>query len=373
MNNTLSIQHFETCNFDNVLNFHGIQGRRYNYEGYLDLYQLYKINQIFSSKPWGEIIDRSGATRYPFKLHIRLPWTGPGKNIDLETVCDTTVRDIVAKNPAPYYIYWSGGIDSTLALVSFLKLVDKKDIIVCCSEGSIEENPNFYARHIKNHIVTLDSKQVSPQGGTHITGDCGDTIWAILEDSFLNNESIKKLLYKPWQQKFHQCSTDTKFLDFCEKFMASSGRPIDNLFEARWWFYFLMKSQSKAVYKMTSVLIDSPNINLVHFYENHYFDTWSYYNTDKMIKGFNWSTYKWPAKEIIYKFDNNQDYLKNKSKGYSYHAIAHKVYKNLDINFQMPLFITNNNDRPVLSTEPFWSATLYQEQHYQKYRHLFYS
>lgn len=371
-NNSLSIQHFDTLNFDNVLNYHGIKGKLYNYQGYNDLYQLYKINQIFSSKPWGEIIDRSGLTPYPFKLHIRLPWTGPKKIMDLDQVCNVTVKNIVASQPAPYLIYWSGGIDSTLALVSFLREVDNKELIVYCSEASIEENPYFFSKYIKNKIKTIDSKGISPDIGTHITGDCGDTIWATLDDSFMQNDVTKKLLYKPWLETFTQHSNDTAFLNFCEEFMKKSGRAIDTLFEARWWFYFLTKSQGKAVYKMTSVLIDSANINLINFYENDFFDTWSYFNTDKIIKGYDWATYKWPAKEIIYKFDKNCDYYNNKSKGYSNHVIKHKVVKNLNINFKMPLFVTDNNERPQLPTEPFWSSDIYQELFFEKYKHLFY-
>ena len=367
------IQIFDTPNFDHVLNLHGVVGKNYNYQGYPELSHLYSINKIFSDKPWGEIVDRSGCTAYPFKLKIRLPWTAPSKAMDLDTVCDHTVQNIITANPAPYYIYWSGGIDSHLTLVSFLRSVDHNDIVVLLSEGSIVENPYFYENFIKNKLQTMDSKLPSPPGGTHITGDCGDTIWAILDESFLNNPTIRNYLYRPWREYFIKINPNPDFLQYCEQFMSRSQREITTLFEARWWFYLLCKSQSKAVYKHTTVLLDSGDVNLVNFYENTLFENWSYMNTDKIINGFDWKTYKWPAKEIIYKFDQNRDYLVNKSKGFSNHVIGYKVVRNLNINLDMPLFITDTNEKPTLSTEPFFSAAEYRQQYYSKYQHLFQS
>ena len=365
------IQAFDTLNFDRVLNFHNVQGQRYNYQGYPELHNLYKINQVFSSLPWGEIVDRSGKTPYPFKVHIRRPWLGPVQPMTLEQVCDQTVRDIISTQPAPYYIFWSGGIDSQLALVSFLKAVDHKDIVVICNQSSIDESPTFFNNHISGKLKTIDSQGPLPQDGTAITGELGDTVWAILDDGFMTNPDVIKHLYRPWQEYFELKNKDVDFLSFADKFMKSSGRPIDTLFEARWWYYFIAKSQGKATQKILKLDWYGPKFNIVHFYENDYFDSWSYFNTDSFIKGYDWKSYKMPAKEIIYKYDNDKNYLENKVKEYSNFIVIAKIADLNNFSFNHPLFITDTNDRPHMPSEPFFSKKLYEELHYEKYKHLF--
>ena len=71
MNQTIEsngIQYFDEDYFDFVLNYHGIIGSTYSYNGFEDLKHLYTLNKMFSNKPWGNIIDRSNSTKYPFKL-----------------------------------------------------------------------------------------------------------------------------------------------------------------------------------------------------------------------------------------------------------------------------------------------------------------
>jgi hypothetical protein len=382
MNSSTGIQQFDhrwTRHFDQVLNCHGIVGSNYNYEGYPDLHGLYLINRVFSKNPWGEIVDRTGQTQYPFQLHIRQPWQIPGENIDLEKTCELTVKQIVDQNPAPYYIYWSGGIDSTLLLVSFLKHVNAEHIKVCCSSASLDENLYFYKNFIKNHVEIIDSQSQLPDDGTHITGDCGDTVWATLDESFFANETTQKQLYQPWQQYFQESdlaaqwrsSKNQNFIEYCEEFFARSGRSIDTLFEARWWFYLNCKSQSKAVYKFAGSFSDKPNIRMVHFYENQYMDAWSWHNVNNMIQGHDWKTYKWPAKDIIFAYDGNEDYRKNKTKGYSSGLEYHRLLKNLNTINNTALFITDNNERPVLDSGPFFSRSLYHRNYHDRYKHLF--
>lgn len=368
------IQAFDTLNFDQVLKFHNVVGQRYNYQGYPKLFDLYKINQVFSAQPWGEIVDRSGKTPYPFRLHIRCPWQGPTQALSLEQTCEQTVLNIISTNPAPYYIFWSGGIDSHLALISFLKIVNHKDILVVCNDFSVNEAPNFFQNHVLGKLLTHNSTEPLPQGSTIITGELGDTVWGILDDGFIMDSTVREYLYRPWQQYFELKNNDKDFLVFADKFMKSSNRPINNLLEARWWFYFLNKSQSKATQKMLKLDWLASQANILHFYENTWFDNWSYYNTDKFIVGYDWKTYKMPAKELIYKYDGDLDYRNNKIKEYSHSMETTKFADLSNFNFNQPsqpLFITDTLDCPTMPSDPFFSGILYKEMHYAKFKHLF--
>jgi hypothetical protein len=373
MNQTIEsngIQYFDEDYFDFVLNYHGIIGSTYSYNGFQDLKHLYTLNKMFSNRPWGNIIDRSNSTKYPFKLHIRLPWTQPkelDKSLDLETACSIRVNEIIKRYPAPYNLYWSGGIDSTLLIISFMKLVEHKNLIVYLTKNSIKENEYFFENIIKPNLKFAFATGDAPNIGSNITGECGDTIWAALDHSFFLSEPIKSYIYKPWQQWFETKTNDIDFLNFAEKFMKKANRPIVTLFDARWWFYLLCKSQSKAT-MLQMYAFHNYDAPIIPFYESTDIETWAWYNVENIIKGNDWQTYKWPAKEIIYKFDKNKDYLKNKSKEYSV-DLQNANQRKLEIN--KPLFLTDNFQKPKLSTHPFFSNSVYKIELYEKYKHLF--
>lgn len=365
------IQEFSHTHFNQILKFYGHKNKLYDNIEFKYLRNLYKINLVFSAAPWGDIVDRSGKAEYPFKIHIRSKWETPEskyKNMDLETACYNRVNEIIKKHNPPYNLYWSGGIDSTLMLVSFFKNVDIKNINVCLTKGSIEENYFFYENFIKenNHYFVEIPNKIT--NGTNITADCGDTIWAALESDFLSHSDTKDYIFKKWQDYFELKNNDPDFLEFASNFMSGAERPITNLLQARWWFYFLCKHQSKA----TTLLIKHHNLKIdwISFYESRDIETWIWFNIENIIKGHNWYTYKFPAKEIIYKFDKNMDYYNFKTKGYSLGIHLPNSYFNLD-TFRQPLFITNNLEKPILSTEPFFSIEAYQQEFYEKYKHLF--
>ena len=367
-NESKGIQFFNNENFDSILNCYSIIGSKYNYEGFIDLHHLFKLNTMFSNQPWGDIVDRSNNTKYPFKLHVRNPWIKPkeiDKKIDLETACIVRVKEIIKKYPAPYNLYWSGGIDSTLLIVSFMKLLEHKNLIVYLTKNSIKENEYFFENIIKPNLKFVFNTGAISNVGSNITGECGDTIWAALDHSFFLKDPIKRYIYKPWQQWFETKTNDTNFLNFAEKFMKISGRPINTLLDARWWFYLLCKSQSKATLLQMNSFHDSDS-QLIPFYESNDIETWAWFNLENMIKGNDWQTYKWPAKEIIYRFDKNKDYYKFKTKELSRDLEPVQELKN-----NKPLFYTDNCEKPVLSTDPFFSSSVYKMELYEKYKHLF--
>lgn len=367
-NKSNGIQYFENENFDLILNCHSITGEKYNYEGFKDLHYLYKLNTMFSDQPWGDIVDRSGGTKYPFKLHIRNPWIKPkelDRNLTLEEACSIRVKQLIKQYRAPYNLYWSGGIDSTLLLVSFMKETDHKDLIIYLTKSSIKENEYFFEKIIKTNFKFVFNTGATSNIGTNITGECGDTIWAALDQSFFIKEPIKQKIFRPWREWFELKTKDVNFLNFAEKFVKRAGRPITSLFEARWWFYLLCKSQSKATILQMHVFHDH-EAPMIPFYESNDIETWAWYNLENMIEGNNWKTYKWPAKEIIYRFDKNKEYYKFKTK-----ELSRDLEPVRELKINEPLFLTDNFEKPILSTDPFFSSSVYKMELYEKYKHLF--
>lgn len=364
------IQWFGNQHFGQILKLYGNSEQLYKNNNYKNLYNLYLINCVFSSAPWGDIIDRSGKTSYPFKIHIRNKWETPGdssKRIDLEFACNSRVEEIVKRFSPPYNLYWSGGIDSTLMVISFLKRANSKDINICLTRSSIEENDFFYNHFIKKINHCFVNIQTHITKGTNITAECGDSVWAALDHSFFFGDT-KEYVFKNWQEYFELKNKDSNFLQFASDFMKQAQRPITTLLEARWWFYFLCKHQSKA----TNLIIRHHHLDIdwISFYESKDIETWSWFNIENIINKDDWHTYKFPAKEIIYNFDKNQDYYKNKTKGYSMGLHNPDNYFNLDL-FGQPLFITDTLEKPILSTEPFFSKESYKKEFHERYKHLF--
>jgi len=357
--------------FDRILNLHGTIGSNYDYVGYQQLKYLYDINCIFSSNPWGDIIDRSGHTEYPYRVHVRNKWQTPLEqqhDIDLDECCRLRVQEITKQHNPPYNIFWSGGIDSTLLLVSFLKYVAHDNICVFLTKESIDENQYFFDKIIKK-IKYNFLEQQTPTHGANITGECGDTIWATLDHSFFFNSPSKDFILKPWQQWFERQNKNKQFHEFCHEFFTRAGREIKTLLDARWWFYFLCKHQSKATAEQ--FYLNGDQLILIPFYESKTIECWAWYNLHRIIYKTHWNTYKMPAKEIIFKFDKNEDYKKNKSKDYSGGVI--NLVKSHCKNKQMvrPLFITDNLETPTLTISPFFSDKHYKEELFETYKHLF--
>lgn len=105
------------------------------------------------------IIDRTNTLRTPvvIKNVCPIPVFSPMKR-PFEELCNERARELLMRADAlgsSIYVLWSGGIDSTLVLVSLLKnasTAQKKNIVVLLSEESIGENPRFYQEHIRGKL-----------------------------------------------------------------------------------------------------------------------------------------------------------------------------------------------------------------------------
>ena len=86
-----------------------------------------------------------------------------------EDICDERAKELLeraTKLDVALYTFWSGGIDSTLALTSFLKNANggPKRSHRCsgCRKNRYPENPNFYHDHIHRGKLRRDSAAPVP-------------------------------------------------------------------------------------------------------------------------------------------------------------------------------------------------------------------
>jgi hypothetical protein len=241
------------------------------------------------------------------------------------------------------HVFWSGGIDSTLMLVSFLKQATKaqrENIVVLMTEDSITENPNFYRDHVRGKF-RIESANVFP----HILGTNNMLIGGEGNDQLFGSDVVGKFIRQFGPSVIHAAySRDTFFtyfnqnaqypdiinfyLDLFEKLKAACPIELRSNFDLLWWINFALKWQSvfMRVLSYTSPRytdrVDSAYVRNYydHFYITDEFQLWSLNNQDKKIKD-EWRTYKWPCKDIIYDYSKDADYRDNKLKHGSLYGV----------------------------------------------------
>lgn len=272
--------------------------------------KLHKINQCFSSRPYGMQHDISGHVPHPFDIKTKTPYQFRHEPRIFGDVCLETAQTISDMTDRMIAVSWSGGIDSTAVLVAFMQTIPKQRLVVFCNQASIDEFPSFYELKIKDRVKVINPKIYLQhyQDFLCVSGDGGDTIWGLLDDSFW--QSNRNKINLPWQDCIDQSVMSD--IDFVQEFCTWSGREIKSWLDLRVWFYLCCKSQDKCMHpyylRREFVLED-----MVSFYDTASFQNWTMNNLDKII-GKKWNDYKIPAKEFIFQYHNDSDYLKYKSK-----------------------------------------------------------
>lgn len=218
------------------------------------------------------------------------------------------------------HILWSGGIDSTLMAVALLLNAPKDyKLVIYCNLNSMQENQNLYKYFLtqKNIILKNSSIISNEENLKFFTGDLGDQIFGSeliykiapqfgFESLSLPYEKIISELFNrragiEWGQHLY-----SRYLPILEH----APFKIETAFDYIWWWNFTQKWQG-VKHRKECFLPD--NIKPVHFFDCDEYQLWSIYNHDKKI-GSELNSYKYIAKEFIFKFDKNEDYLKNKRK-----------------------------------------------------------
>lgn len=105
--------------------------------------KLYNINRAFSAQPYGLLHDISGHVPHPFNIVTKTPYQYKPCNKNFGEVCLDVAKKIADSTTQKISVNWSGGIDSTSALVALLQTVPKDRLVVVCDQASVNEFPEF--------------------------------------------------------------------------------------------------------------------------------------------------------------------------------------------------------------------------------------
>ena len=244
----------------------------------------------------------------------------------------------------PIRLWWSGGIDSTTALISLLRTKKSEHkLIIFMGDPCIEENPNFYETikkmesnkeltiqwNDKHNIWSFDNWC---DGSINVTGELGDQFYG--NAAFLYHSGHDRThgsgvgdIDAPWTDlfKWEDCNFlyggddarseyhRPKCMEFLENFNKKCPFEVKNIFDFIWWLAFSIKWQW--IENRLYIQVDNPSNyqNMISFYNSPEAQRWSIVNHDLKHKD-SLKTYKWPSKEFIYNYNKDADYRDNKLK-----------------------------------------------------------
>ena len=299
------------------------------------------------------LMDRTNTLDQGFPYQILDPIPQP-QNIQtpLARLCDQRAAEIVRLSRSqnkPIRMLWSGGIDSTSACIALLKqLADEPDRLeIAYSPRSRGEYWSFFWKIVRRHPKKRKIRHIKDAltaDALIVTGEHGDQIFGSIK--LLNLHP--KVYNNKWEEEFpkilskHLASSNRieVMLNYLQPQFQASPVPIQTLYDLLWWMNFSMKWQSVAL-RMPGILeqqkFHSIENQIHHFFQTPDFQLWSMANPDKKIKD-SWTTYKWPLKDYIFDFTNDNKFYQKKEKVPSLRGMAGAGRKG------MALVVDSNRD-----------------------------
>jgi hypothetical protein len=307
-----------------------------------EIYKLINTNTV--------LVDRSQDIVLPYRFKLaefnRLPTDLDNFNMTYEQCCDQRAVELYEKSKRmdlPLYVFYSGGIDSTLVITSFLRNIPHHDLdrlVVVMSLDSIRENPKFYYNHIRKNLKTISSEKMSmlfDKRALLVGGEHNDQLFGTDVISEFSNKFDFSRIHEPYTRE-----TVTEFYshldmtpegsniwyDLIDQHAQKAPIEIKSIFEYFWWLNFNFKWQSVFFRMLLRIdvqarqKVDAEFVEQYfhHFYSESYFQKWSMLNKGLKIKE-NWATYKWTAKELIYDYTKDDEYAVDKQKAPSLYKL----------------------------------------------------
>ena len=239
----------------------------------------------------------------------------------------------------PIELFWSGGIDSSGALIALLETKSKSDILnIRYTQDSIDEFPLMWEKMVKDknnplpHKEMLDDLLFKNHDIIKVTGECGDqcfgsdALHANLDKYADNWETIftwpnSKLFGRrsdaPKDSQKNYEYKKNQLAKILFEHVDYSPVEIKTIFDLFWWCNFCFKWQCvdrRLIFKFSTT---TEWQSTVSFFNTENFQKWSIINHDikfGLENGGTWETYKQPAKEYINKYIKDENYRKNKTK-----------------------------------------------------------
>ena len=265
-----------------------------NYYPYAVKDEYWLMVSYFGDVFYYPMFDRTGTLDQGFLYYIvdRIPTNFNDFDKDLFDIIDQRGKEIVQQSvqtKQDIYVWWSGGIDSTVALVSILKHIkDLSKLNVVMNRHSIVENSDFYESFIKNKINTLTPKQhfhlYERDNYQHIvvTGEYGDNLFGPLQLSeFTISELYSTDFWSIFEKKLvdkHYSNNQILFLiNYLQKQTKQSPITIECTYDFLWWVAYSLLWQ-KMDFLIKRKFTKDLSVPVTHFFRSTNFELWALKN-----------------------------------------------------------------------------------------------
>ena len=297
------------------------------------------------------IIDRTETIQCGFPYHTLDPIPSVPKDsekLSLKAIIKERANEaavLSVNSSLPLNVLWSGGIDSTVALISLIKELGKKDfsrmVAISITVNSIHEFPELFKYLLQlgfnfrklGHPVSkfLNTNEL------HVTGEHGDQLFGsdkmlqLVESECgdIGHDVMAPLLM---MDKLCNASKVDSLYGYIQPIIDKSPFEIITICDYMWWINFVCKWQQVSlripVWKFNEVkqLFDST----FHFFRSSDFQTWSMQKNSKNPGEV--TKYKIEFKEYIAEFFDCKNYFNNKTKEISLKPRNEKRFWDLNRN-----------------------------------------
>ena len=300
---------------------------------------------------------RCGLDTWPWRFedtfwHTRVPETRipdlSSADLDFSSITDSTAVDLRKRRfDRPWYIDWSGGIDSTVILVAIMKQFDRADyenITVLLNATSVWENPDFFTQQIQPNFRYVNTEEFNQElcrlPHYRIHGDPADMLWGASKGLQAKKDGVD--LKRPWRCRdpewmrfnsrlFGPESAEWIYQHMSQNIDSVPQYSIESVADWYWWLNFNFKWIQKMVYdfgldtKQTATeFFDS----ILPWYAQPIYQQWSIAKGRFSLVTGGVETYKTEAKDYIFAWDKNAYYRQFKTKfDSSAHSLVRSKYR----------------------------------------------
>lgn len=278
------------------------------------------------------IIDRTGALDQGFAYAVLDPIPTPATDgATFAQLCDAIGAEIVAAALAAgrqIDVLWSGGIDSTTALVAIMKAAAERGggdrVRVLLSLDSVHEYPRFFLHHINGryriHGVTHPLAEFLDPAAITVTGEHGDQLFGSrLLESYVRRGvggvDYREILPLVLIERLRGPRGVDRVRRYLEPVVAAAPAPVRTLFDYLWWLNFALKWQEVTL-RLAAFRGEEARAvygSLRHFFRDDRFQAWSLAHASAREVPI-WARYKDVAKQYILDFTGDAAYYRHKEK-----------------------------------------------------------
>jgi hypothetical protein len=277
--------------------------------------------------------DRSGSIIFPFKTYVPENCKIPkfvDTNITYEDACISRAKEIIKlseQTGRKIYLLYSGGIDSSTVLTSFINLLGvrkaSQKLTIMMSNESIIENPWMWEKFIRPHFNVVNSKNFDAAAldinTIYLNGELNDQLFGATNPFKLSVKLSKKFniplekmtfdeefLHKAYSTAGLSDSATSKWTSAMLKLMESCPVKDQSFITLAWWYGFTCKwiNVKYRAFMFNNIASDTYTIpevivqNNIAFFDSTDFQLWAMNNKEPKHLG-SYESFKYTAKKYV--------------------------------------------------------------------------